>query len=217
MKNLSLILNGILAVAVIVLYILHFSGKESGQAVAQDGGQASLFSAEGLTIAYVNSDSLLQNYDFFKEMAKKMEARQEKLNKEYQNRAIGLQGEIENFQRSANNMTMTQAKAVEEDLRRKQQNLMAYQEGLAQELMAEEGKINAELYEKVSSYLSDYGKNKGLQLVLTYQKGSGVLYANDSMNITNDVIKGLNDQYIQEKSGDSAKPAAKSDTTSTTN
>lgn len=202
MKNLSLILNIVLAVAVIVLYVLHFSSKPaSGPGVSYDGAPASLFTAEGLTIAYVNSDSLLRNYEFFKEMEKKMEERQQKLNREYQNRAQGLQNEIENFQRTANNMTMSQARAIEEDLRRKQQNLMVYQESLAQELMQEENKINTELYDKVSDYLQDYGKNKGLQLVLTYQKGSGVLYANDSMNITQDVIKGLNDAYVREKSG----------------
>jgi outer membrane protein len=208
-KNLSLILNIVLAIAVIILYVLHFSSKPApGAAGSFDAAPTSLFTADGLTIAYINSDSLLQNYEFFKDMEKKMEERQQKLNREYQNRAQGLQNEIENFQRTANNMTMSQARAIEEDLRRKQQNLMVYQESLAQELMQEENKINTELYDKLSDYLKDYGKNKGLQLVLTYQKGSGVLYANDSMNITQDVIKGLNDAYLVEKSGGSvtAKP-----------
>ena len=46
--------------------------------------------------------------------------------------------------------------------------------------------------------LRDYGKAHNFQLVLTYQKGSGVLYANDSLNITEEIITGLNEAYAQE-------------------
>ncbi|NJN25583.1 MAG: OmpH family outer membrane protein [Cyclobacteriaceae bacterium] len=150
-----------------------------------------------LSIAYVNSDSLLKNYDYFKELEKQLLAKRDKLNSEYQNRAEGLQREIGNFQSTAGNMTISQAKAVEEDLRKKQQNLMMYQEQLGQQLMGEEAKMNADLYDKVSDYLADYGKNKNLQIVLTYTKGSGVLYANDSLDITKEIIAGLNDEYNQ--------------------
>lgn len=213
MKNLSIVLNVILAIAVVVLYVLHFTDKNS-DATLTEGGTAS--SQANLSVAYVNSDSLLSNYDYFSDLEKKFMERRDKLNAEYQNRAEGLQREISDFQNTAGNMTISQARAVEEDLRKKQQNLMMYQEQLGQQLMREEAEMNSDLYDKVSEYLQEYGKNKNLQLVLTYTKGSGVLYANDSLNITEEVIVGLNETYDKEKNG-SAKPgteASKSDTTS---
>jgi len=198
-NNLSIVLNVVLLVAVVVLYILHFTGSAS----KEESGLSNVKMDPGnFSIAYVNSDSLLKNYDFFKDLEKQLIAKRDKLNSEYQNRGEGLQREIANFQSTANNMTISQARAVEEDLRKKQQNLMMYQEQLGQQLMAEEAKMNADLYEKVSDYLRDYGLNKNLQLVLTYTKGSGVLYANDSLDITDQRIVGMNEKYNAGETGE---------------
>ena len=94
-----------------------------------------------------------------------------------------------------NNLTIAQARAVEEDLGRKRQNLLQYQETISQDLMREEAAITQELYEKVSSYLKTYGDDNNLQVVLTYSAGSGLLYANEGLNITDQVISGLNSLY----------------------
>jgi outer membrane protein len=212
-KNLSIVLNVILAIAVIVLYVLHFTGQSS----VDDANQSTQSTTPtNLSVAYVNSDSLLSNYDYFKDLEQQFTEKRDKLNAEYQNRAEGLQKEISNFQTTAGNMTISQARAVEEDLRKKQQNLMMYQEQLGQQLMQEEASMNSDLYDKVSEYLQDYGKNKNLQIVLTYTKGSGVLYANDSLDITKEVIVGLNEAYNIEKDAPTkAAETPKADSTST--
>ena len=206
-NNISIGLNVVLLIAVVVLYVLHFSGE--GDTSEQTDVVES--TPVDLSIAYVNSDSLLKNYDFFKELEKQLIEKRDKLNAEYQNRAEGLQKEIQNFQTTAPNMTMAQGRAVEEDLRKKQQNLMMYQEQLGQQLMQEEAKMNTELYDKVSDYLHEYGLTKDLQIVLTYTKGSGVLYANEGLDITDQIIVGLNDAYKAEQSGGSSE--VKADTT----
>jgi len=192
------------------LYVLHFSGGQSNESTEETSDSSA---PSDLSIAYVNSDSLLSNYDYFEELEKKFTDKREKLNAEYQNRAEGLQREISNFQTTAGNMTISQARAVEEDLRKKQQNLMMYQEQLGQQLMQEEAGMNSDLYDKVSEYLHEYGKNKNLQIVLTYTKGSGVLYANEGLDITKEIIKGLNEAYEAEQNG-TTKPA-KADSTAT--
>ncbi len=193
MKNLSLILNGVLAVAVVVLYVLHFNGKSGEQTTTEEGSTAQ---SMGLPkIAYVNSDTLLENYDFFKDKRAELEEKQKQLEGEFQNRARGLENEITNFQQTAGNMTMSQAKALEEDLMRKRQNLMQYQQNLAGQLQQAEAEMSEELYDNVADYLEAYGKEKDFELVLTYTKGSGVLYASDSLDITAQVIQGLNEEY----------------------
>lgn len=208
MKNLSIVLNVVLLIAVGVLYFLHFSKSET-VAVSGSDETARTEQLGSLPIAYVNSDSLLSKYEYFKDKAEELEAKRVKLEAEFNNRAQGLQGEITTLQRTAQNMTMAQAKAAEENLMKKQQNLMQYQQSLQQELIREETKVNNELYDKVSNYLQDFGKQNNFQLVLTYTKGSGVLYADDSLNITNQVINGLNDEYKNPSASES------SDTTET--
>lgn len=192
-----------LLIAVGVLYVLHFSDSNS-PAQAEEEVVTSAAVPGTFQVAYVNSDSLLQNYDYFKDKAEELEAKRAKLEAEYTNRAKGLQNEINDFQQNAPNMTIAQAKAVEENLTKKQQNLIRYQQTLQQQLMGEESKVNNELYDKVASYLEQYGKKNNYQLVLTYTKGSGVLYANDSLNITEQVINGLNEEYNQPENTDLA-------------
>ena len=102
-------------------------------------------------------------------------------------------------------MTFGQAKATEEDLGKKQQNLQMYQQTLSQQLMDEEAKLNRDLYERVTAYLKKYGEEKGLQVVLKFDPSSDVLYGGKALDITDDVIAGLNEDYKGEKTGGTSK------------
>jgi outer membrane protein len=189
MKNLSLGLNAVLLVAVGVLYYLHFSSKDSSTPVS---GNAL---ASDLKIAYINSDTVLKYYDFFKVNMGKLESRGKKLDQDLQNRAQSLQNDITAYQRNYSSMTIGQAKAVEDDLGKKRQNLELYQRSLEQELIAEQTTMNEELYKKITDYLKDYAQQKELQIVLKYNPSSDVLYGGASVDITLDVIQGLNTAY----------------------
>lgn len=210
MKNLSLILNVVLAAAVIYLYVLHFSDGKAAESESTSGN--SIFASGAIPkIAYVNSDTLLANYAYFKDKRSELEKKADKLQAEYENRAKGLQNEISSFQRTAGQMTINQAKSVEDDLRKKQQNLLQYQQNLSAQLMEEENKVNEELYQNVSEYLKQFGKDKDFKIVLTYTKGSGVLYADDSLNITQEIIAGLNENYKNHEASGIGKKTSTTD------
>ena len=66
MKNINYVINGVLAVAVVILYIMQFSGKKESSVTrtfASAGDTTAL-----LPIAYVNVDSLLLNYNYSKDL-----------------------------------------------------------------------------------------------------------------------------------------------------
>jgi outer membrane protein len=201
MKNLSLILNAVLLVAVAVLFYLQFSGGKSGALSSPssvDIGDAK--------IAYIRSDSVLEAYDYLKIIGQQLEDKKKKMDQDYRNRAIGLQNEIASYQKNVSSMTLGQVRATEEDLGKKQQNLQMYQQSLGQQFMEEEAKLQKELYDRVTVFLKKYGEEKGLQFVLKVDQTSDVLYAGDALDISKDVIAGLNAAYQQEKTG---VPAAK--------
>jgi outer membrane protein len=191
-RNVSLVLNIVLLAAVGVLFYLHFAAKpveEKVEAAMENAPKSKAL------IAYINSDSLLSKYEFSKEIQEKLKNLEAKYEAEFANRAKGLEKEFTNFQQNAQSMTISQARAQEEELMRKRNNLMQYQENLGQKLMMEQASLNEELYERVSVYLKEYGQKENLDVVLTYTKGSGVLYASDSLDITNVVISGLNERH----------------------
>lgn len=182
--------------------------KETGQG---EDSQTSEVVKGNLSLAYVNSDSLATNYLYFEEVNQQLEEKRAKFEKEFANRATGLQRQIEDFQKTANNMTIAQGRAVEEDLTRKQQNLQQYQQSLTQELLKEEAKLNKELYEKVAAFLEAYGKNNRLDFIFKHSTGGEIWYGDSSMDITDAVIEGLNAEY---NAGEMNNEEAPTDSTS---
>lgn len=203
MKNLSIVLNVILLIAVVVLYVLFFSGKSAG--VKSASGTADSLNLD-YKIAYINSDTVLKYYDYLKVNKEQMEAKTKKMDQDYRNRAMGLQNEINAYQQNVSSMTLGQARAAEEDLTKKQQNLQMYQQTLTQQLMQEEAKLNKELYDRVTAFLKDYASEKGLVMVLKFDPSSDVMYGTAALDITRDVISGLNTKYQAEQTS-AATPA----------
>ena len=194
MKNISLVLNIVLLVAVGVLYFLHFSGGKTDSGTSSSSGIPS-----DLKIAFINTDSVLKHYDYLKVNQQQLEAKLQKSQQDFRNRAQGLQNEFASYQRNVGNMTLSQVKAVEEDLGKKQQNLQLYQQSLEQQMMEEQGKLQKELYERITVYLKKYGGDSGLQVVFKYDPSSDMLYGGEALDITTEVVKGLNESYKTEK------------------
>ena len=207
MKNASLILDIVLLIAVGVLYFLHFSG---GSSSASSGGDQGSSVPSDVKIAFITSDSVLEHYEYLKVNKEQLEAKTKQMDADYRNRAQGLQNEIAAYQRNVGNMTLTQVRATEEDLGKKQQNLQLYQQSLGQALMEAEQKLNKELYDRVTAFLKKYGAEHDLQVVLKYDPTSDVLYGGKALDITGDVITGLNANYQQEKAGGTKPDTTKS-------
>jgi len=204
MKNLSIGLNVAQLIAVAVLYYLHFASPSSKTNSAGKNGVL----LQDAKIAFINADSVLKYYSFLEVNKKELEAKGSKLEQDFRDRAQSLQNDVNQYQRTVNNMTFGQAKAAEEDLAKKQQNLQMYQQRLQQELAIEEGKLNRELYERITKFLKGYASQNNLQVVLKYDPTSDVLFGGETLDITQAVIDGLNTEYKNEKEGN-----VKSDTT----
>ncbi|KXK27961.1 MAG: outer membrane chaperone Skp [Bacteroidetes bacterium OLB12] len=71
--------------------------------------------------------------------------------------------------------------------------------------MEEQAKVNEELYKKVTDYLKGYAEDKQLHVVLKYNTGSDLLYGGTTLDITKDVIGGLNERYKQELASTTSK------------
>ncbi|MCF2499886.1 MULTISPECIES: OmpH family outer membrane protein [Dyadobacter] len=190
-NNTSLIWNIVLSLAVAVLFFLHFSGKPSGDAGATaDGGVVA-----GRKTVYVQVDSLLKNYEFFKDTRKELENKNFQLENELNTKGRSLQNEVQFFQQRAQTMTPEQARSTEAQLMKKQQDLVAYRDQSAQALGQEEAKKNEELYKNIRSYIEKYNKENGFEYVLGYSLGGGILFANPSLDVTQKILDGLNKEY----------------------
>ena len=111
-----------------------------------------------------------------------------------------FQREVQQYQAQANSLAADQRAATEQRLQRKDQELKAYQQNAGTALQNENAKEQEALYNKIADYLKTYSKSKGYKMVLTYSKGNAnVLFADESLDVTNAVVKGLNEAYAKDK------------------
>ena len=147
-------------------------------------------------IVYVNSDSLLSKYEYFKVIKAKFEGKSKKAQDDLKSKGAAFQREVAAYQQGANTMSADQRASTEQRLARKQQELQGYQQNAGTALQNEEGIENEKLYNKVAEYLKKHAKLKGYKMVLTYSKSnSAILFADESLDVTKEVIKGLNEEY----------------------
>jgi len=158
-------------------------------------------------IAYVNLDTLGEKYEYFKTKKAEFEKRTASMEGEVERLAKNLQNEYAAFQKKAQAGTLTQAEgeAGQKRLGQMQQNIEEQRQKLGAQLMKEQDAFNAELQQRLDDYLIKYNADKGYDLILSYVKGGNILFANKALDITDDVIKGMNSE-------DGSKPAAKADT-----
>ncbi len=189
------IFNIIIAIAVAVLYVLHFTANKSQAPVFINASDSTIMSMPGINAVYVNGDSLLENYDYFKNAKKQFEAKTLKTEKEIQAKTSVLELEFTNYQKMASSMSPEQRARTEESLMRKEQEIRLFSENAANKLQEEQSKFNEQLFDKVSKYLKEHSKEKSYKVVFNFTKGAGILYADDSLNITNEVLEGLNKEH----------------------
>ncbi len=185
MKQASLILNGILIIAVAFLYYKVFSNPETTHTPLS-------VKASQSKIVFVNSDSLMDSYSLFKEMSAGMEKKRDSLDRLLTARGTSLENEIKTYQESAAGISDGERQLREESLMRKQQSLMADRENLLDKLKAEESDLTDSIHSDLMRYLKTYNKNQQYDFILGYSRGGGILFANDSLDVTKQVVEGLN-------------------------
>ena len=193
MKNASLILNVVLIIAVAILYYLHFKDRQPQSAVTTVSAKPA--DAKGRNIVFVNVDSLLTKYEFFKDTQKVLESKRFQLENDLTTKGRNLQNKVAFFQQRASTMTQEQGRATEAALQKEQQDIMAYRERAAQTLAAEEQTKNKQLYDQIYEYLKKINAQNKYEFVLGYTKGGGILFADPSADQTKVILAGLNKEY----------------------
>jgi outer membrane protein len=151
------------------------------------------------TIVFVNSDSLLNNYDYYKAVKLKLQTLSQQAQTEIATKGQAFQKEVAAYQKSASSLTPMQKAATEKRLAKKQQDLQMLGQSTSQQLQEEEANQNSKLYDRIAAYLKTYTKLKGYKIVLTYSKANpSMLYGDESLDVTKEVVTGLNDEYKKE-------------------
>ena len=195
MKNLSVVLNVVLLAAVGYLYYYDFSGKKTKD-VAEKISHSYIAADSNVhhpPIAYVELDSLNENITYIKERRKELEAEMKAIEVEQENGYKGLQAQKDNFLKRGASITEAEAQVFQGKLIDQQQQIDNRKQVLSQKLNEKSFGIMEDIQKKLKEFLTDYNTDKKFMYILTTGTGLDyMVYKDSTLNITNDVIKGMN-------------------------
>lgn len=194
MKNLSLVLSSLAFIGVLILFGMRFSGDKNNSGSGSSAPISRTVTGGGGRIAYVDIDTLEANYEFLKNKKSEFTKRQQGMKAELERSAQQMQNDVANLQRKAQSGAMTESemKSAEKRVMQMQQSLQAREQALTQQLMDEQEQFNKDLQTRLDKFLEEYNKDKRYDYILSYSRSGSILYADKSLDITADVIKGMN-------------------------
>jgi outer membrane protein len=200
MKNIPLFVSiAALAVAVIALIGAPTSGKSKNTTKNVAAGTSEM------SIAYVNLDTLVDAYDFYNDEKTELLAwsseKETSLDSRYkalQRKAMELQQQVQ-----SNMMTPTTAQKKGEQLGFQEQEILRDKQAYEYEAMDRNQKMTLTVFDSIKSYLKIYNEDKNYRLILANDTlGTSILLGDEGMDITREVLDGLNKRY---RSGSSKK------------
>lgn len=197
MKNISLVINGVLIIAVAILFFLHFKTPEktnhSIKARPETGSNAT--STNQPLIAYVELDSLNEKISFIKNKRKELEAEQKAIENEWQFGYSNLEKQRDDFLKKGNAITQEEAERMQNSLLQQQQQIDNKKQTLIQKLSERSYKSMEDIQKQLKEFLEDYNKQYNYSYILTTGTGLDYMVFKDStLDITDDVIKGMNEK-----------------------
>ncbi len=202
MKKTSIIVNVILFIAVGVLYILFFSQKQSNTSTNSLANLNDTSSVSALPVAFVNIDSVLLGYDLAKELNDELQSKQGKMKAKLEKDASEFEKEAQVFQdKVQRGIYLTQQRAAEaqQKLVMKQKELQQLELEYSNQLAYEQQVMNARLFDSISNYIYKLNTPEKYQLIVAKSVTANVLYGSAKIDITQEVLKGLNENYSKNK------------------
>jgi len=196
MKNTSLILNVVLFIGLGLLYFFHFSsipGKSNNELTVD-----SVNAAGNIKIAYVNVDSILINYGLAQEMNTSLESKQTTMKSKLDKEIADFQKEAQVFQDKVQKgiyLTQQRAEEAQQKLMMRQQELQQLEADYSNQLAYEQQKMNAQLFDSITNYIKIVNTPEKYQVIFAHSVASNILYGSVQLDITDQVLKGLNERY----------------------
>jgi outer membrane protein len=198
MKKFTLIFNIVLALAVVALFVLHFTQKSSKSNVSSnDQNAAATELSTNFSAAWVNVDTVLNNYDMYFDMRKELEENSRKLEAELNAKSKSFEKEAMDFQDKVQKglVTRSEAQQLQNSLANKEQELYRLRDEMRMQLAEEEQVKLRVIQNSITEYLKEYNQDKGYHIILSSTFGGPLLYGHPALDITSEVLKGLNEKY----------------------
>jgi outer membrane protein len=187
MKSINWVVNGVLAIAVIVLYVLHFNNTDTPiKSTAANGA--------GTKVAYFEIDSIQNSYSFFKEVKSALQVKDMDNAKQLTALKNAFSIKYQELQKNGRYLSQAEIGSRQQELAQLEKNYTNKEQQLSQELQEESFRKLQEVKKKIELFLEKYNKDKSFSYI--FSSNPDLMYYKDTAyDITADIIRGLNAEY----------------------
>ena len=191
MKPNSWIVNGVMALAIILLFVLHFN-------INSTPVKSSALAAGGVKVAYFEIDSIQNSYNFFKDVREALQAKDVENAKQLTGLKNAFAIKYQELQKNGQFLSQAEIGARQQELAQLEKNYTNREQVLASEMQEESFKRLQEVKQKIEAFLVNYNKNK--EFAYIFSSNPDLMYYKDTAyDITADIVKGLNAEYKPKK------------------
>lgn len=199
MKNAPLIISILALAAALVFGILSLTNDKP----ETEGTAAAETSADVVKgdIVYIDLDRILQEYDMANDLRSVVETKVQNIQAEVNRRGKKLESDVTSFQEKINKglMTRSVAEVQGQKLQQQEAEFNQYAAQKQNEINEEQVVMMNQLADAIKTYLDKYNETMQYSMILTNQGGAPVITASNALDITDQVLAGLNEEYVKNK------------------
>lgn len=189
-------------IAVAGLYVLHFTNSsvdESDSEIVADTLKTQERGEKIGRIYYVNTDTVWENYGYVQEVTARLEGRKNQYERQLQTEVSNFEREVNEFREKGAMMSEVELQIKQRSLVQKESELAKMGEELEMKFITEEKEWNDKLRKKIIDFIDQTTSDRNYDYILGYSSQSNIILTNDSLDLTHEVIQGLNAEYESEK------------------
>ena len=200
-KSTHQILYMILFVLLAVLYFIQFSSSSNTENIPTVEKELSIqpLNEGGLNIAFVNSDTVSKYYEFAKKIQKTLTTKRSEAEGQIKSKYFAYESLVQEFEKASPIMGDREKMEKAQKIRLLEQEIMQVEQQLSEQVSRQELELTQSYIVKTNDYMQEIGKTLGYDYVMSYRVGGAMLYANERHDITNEIIKLLNERYESSK------------------
>ena len=198
MKKALLFISIIASVAVLA------SCKNNQAAQAGDEAEAAQSGPQKGSIVFFNLDQVINEYDMANDLFSVLQSKLESIDQEVNRRGNKLQSDVNSFQEKVNKglLTSSVAEAQYAKLQQQDQEFQQYAAQKQQEIYEEQSVMQNQIADAIKNFIDAYNAEKQYAMIIATQGAIlpvPVVAGDPELDITQDLIAGLNAEYIKNK------------------
>lgn len=157
-----------------------------------------LSSCSQTKMGYIDVETVMNEYEAMIALETELSAKQEEMGAELQGLQAAFQAKVQEYYGNAETMSASKKTETEQALQQEGQMLQGRQQQVSQMLQQENQEKSAILIKKIDSVVASYSKSNGFAMVFGTQGNGTVMYGDDKLNVTSEVVTILNADYTKE-------------------